>query len=163
MWARNSWISKMVLASPGCIVMNLWLSATSEDETNFLWDVSAGSIMCRPKVSYLCEECRTNLTNLLKPCSYGLSFHEFRPRFALFPVVGTGRNNVAREIVSAFVVSRVMAVNSTHVKGGGEARRLQCISSLEGCREIRQATRRRNSTDHIPQVRTSSDSRFAKR
>ncbi|GBM86870.1 hypothetical protein AVEN_124747-1 [Araneus ventricosus] len=52
----------------------------------------------------------------IKPRSYGLSFHEFRPRFALFPVVGTGRIDVARGLVSTPVVSRVMAVNSSHVK-----------------------------------------------
>ncbi|GBN87358.1 hypothetical protein AVEN_212857-1 [Araneus ventricosus] len=56
---------------------------------------------------------------LLKPRSYGLSFREFRPRFALFPVVGTGRIDVARGLVSASVVSRVMTVNSSHVKGEG--------------------------------------------
>ncbi|GBM59208.1 hypothetical protein AVEN_60405-1 [Araneus ventricosus] len=32
----------------------------------------------------------------LKPRSYGLSFHEFRPLFALFPIFGTGRIDVAR-------------------------------------------------------------------
>ncbi|GBM17816.1 hypothetical protein AVEN_99687-1 [Araneus ventricosus] len=48
----------------------------------------------------------------------------------------------------------------------GVARRLQYIRSLERCREIFQATRRwngatgRNSTDHSPQLGTSSDSRF---
>ncbi|GBM65269.1 hypothetical protein AVEN_213550-1 [Araneus ventricosus] len=41
-----------------------------------------------------------------------------RPRFALFPIVGTGRIDVTRGLVSAFVVSRVMAVNRSHVKGG---------------------------------------------
>ncbi|GBM38163.1 hypothetical protein AVEN_48495-1 [Araneus ventricosus] len=54
----------------------------------------------------------------IKPRSYGLSFHEFRPRFALFPIVGTRRIDVARGLVSVSVVSRVMAVNSSHVKGG---------------------------------------------
>ncbi|GBM02293.1 hypothetical protein AVEN_108832-1 [Araneus ventricosus] len=48
--------------------------------------------------------------------------------------------------------------------GGGVARQ----RSLERCREICQATCRsngatgQNSTEHSPQVRTSSDSRFAK-
>ncbi|GBO37136.1 hypothetical protein AVEN_174154-1 [Araneus ventricosus] len=51
----------------------------------------------------------------------GLSFHEFRPRFALFPVVGTGRIDVARSHISASVVSRVVAVNSSHAKGRGSA------------------------------------------
>ncbi|GBL74602.1 hypothetical protein AVEN_235509-1 [Araneus ventricosus] len=32
----------------------------------------------------------------IKLRSNGLSFHEFRPRFALFPAVGTGRIDVAR-------------------------------------------------------------------
>ncbi|GBM76624.1 hypothetical protein AVEN_51678-1 [Araneus ventricosus] len=51
--------------------------------------------------------------------SNGLSFYEFRPRFALFPVFETGRSNVARGLVIASVVSRVMAVNSSHIKGKG--------------------------------------------
>ncbi|GBM85846.1 hypothetical protein AVEN_37493-1 [Araneus ventricosus] len=51
--------------------------------------------------------------------SYVLSFHEFRPRFVLFPMVGTGRIDVARRLVSASVVSRVMAVNCSHFKGKG--------------------------------------------
>ncbi|GBM98557.1 hypothetical protein AVEN_186094-1 [Araneus ventricosus] len=80
---------------------------------------------------------------IVKPRSYGLSFHEFRPRFALFPVVGTGRIGVARGLVSASVVSRFMAVNSSHSKGRrGVSRRRQCIRSLERCREICQASRR---------------------
>ncbi|GBO06701.1 hypothetical protein AVEN_109366-1 [Araneus ventricosus] len=54
-----------------------------------------------------------------KPRSYGLSFHEFHPRFTLFLVIGTGRIDVARELVGASVASRVMAVNSSHVKGAG--------------------------------------------
>ncbi|GBL85831.1 hypothetical protein AVEN_63164-1 [Araneus ventricosus] len=51
--------------------------------------------------------------------SNGLSFHEFRLRFALFPVVGIGRIDVARGFVSASVVSRVMAVNRSRIKGKG--------------------------------------------
>ncbi|GBL87920.1 hypothetical protein AVEN_192084-1 [Araneus ventricosus] len=104
----------------------------------------------------------------IKPRSYGLPFHEFRPRFALFPVVGTGRIDVAHELVSASVVSRVMGVNSSHVKEGGAARRRQYVRSLERYQEICQITRRGkgatcwNSIDHRSQVRTSSDSRFAK-
>ncbi|GBM36588.1 hypothetical protein AVEN_162027-1 [Araneus ventricosus] len=35
-----------------------------------------------------------------------------------------------------------MTVNSSHVKGGGVARRRQCIPSLEHCRELCQATAR---------------------
>ncbi|GBN99391.1 hypothetical protein AVEN_72217-1 [Araneus ventricosus] len=116
----------------------------------------------------------------LKLPSYGLPFHEFRPRFVLFPIVGTGRIDVARGLVSASVASRVMAVNSSHVKG---TRRRQRFRSLERCRGICQATLRRNgaivrnSTDHkyepratrglakphavgTPQVRAQSDSRF---
>ncbi|GBO33183.1 hypothetical protein AVEN_85606-1 [Araneus ventricosus] len=98
----------------------------------------------------------------LKQRSYGLSFHELRPRFALFPIVGTGRIDVARGLVSASVDSRIMAVNSSHIKGRVVARRRQCIRSHERCQEICQATRHvnsatvRNSTAHSPQVRTSS-------
>ncbi|GBM03830.1 hypothetical protein AVEN_231303-1 [Araneus ventricosus] len=55
----------------------------------------------------------------IKLCSYGLSFHEFRPRFVLFPTVGTGKIDVARGLVSAYVVSRVMVVTSSHIKGRG--------------------------------------------
>ncbi|GBO33776.1 hypothetical protein AVEN_45267-1, partial [Araneus ventricosus] len=42
-----------------------------------------------------------------------------------------------------------MAVNSSHVKGGGEARRRHCIRSLERCREICQATCRRRTRLYI--------------
>ncbi|GBN09016.1 hypothetical protein AVEN_90927-1 [Araneus ventricosus] len=55
----------------------------------------------------------------LKLRSYGLFLHEFRPRFVLFPIVGTGRIDAARGLVSASVVSRVIAVNSSHIKGRG--------------------------------------------
>ncbi|GBM88960.1 hypothetical protein AVEN_269060-1 [Araneus ventricosus] len=51
--------------------------------------------------------------------SYGLSFHEFRPRFELFSIAGTGRIDVACGLVSESGVSRVMAVNSSHIKGRG--------------------------------------------
>ncbi|GBN10713.1 hypothetical protein AVEN_261930-1 [Araneus ventricosus] len=59
------------------------------------------------------------LRPLLKLRSNGLSFYEFRPRFALFPVVGTGIIDVVRGLVSASMVSRVVAVNNSHIKGGG--------------------------------------------
>ncbi|GBL75981.1 hypothetical protein AVEN_234299-1 [Araneus ventricosus] len=94
----------------------------------------------------------------LKPFSYGLSFHEFRPRFALFPVVGTGRIDVACGVASASVVSLVIAVNSSHFKGGGVARQRQYIRSLECRREIRQATRRGNgapTTVHMCESRAT--------
>ncbi|GBM47489.1 hypothetical protein AVEN_153700-1 [Araneus ventricosus] len=58
--------------------------------------------------SDFCHKLRSNV----------LSFHKFRPRFTLFPVVGTGRIDVSRGLVSACVVSRVVAVNSSHIKGG---------------------------------------------
>ncbi|GBN66990.1 hypothetical protein AVEN_127352-1 [Araneus ventricosus] len=76
------------------------------------------------------------LQSSVKPRSYGLFFDEFRPRFTLLPVVGTGRIELARGLVSASVASRVMAVNSSHIKGGGVARRRRCIGSYERCREI---------------------------
>ncbi|GBN91304.1 hypothetical protein AVEN_31561-1 [Araneus ventricosus] len=104
----------------------------------------------------------------LKLSFYGLSFQEIRPRFSLFPIVGTGRIDVARGLPSASIVSCVLEVNSSYVKGGVVARRRRCVHPLEHCQEICQATRRENtaigwnSTDHSPQVRTSSDSRFAK-
>ncbi|GBN73243.1 hypothetical protein AVEN_267793-1 [Araneus ventricosus] len=94
--------------------------------------------------------------NTIKPRSYGLSFHEYCPQFALFPIVGTGRIDVARGLVSASVVSRVMAINSSHVKEGGVIRRRQCNRSLERRREVCQATRSgngetgRNSSDNSP-------------
>ncbi|GBM15880.1 hypothetical protein AVEN_258425-1 [Araneus ventricosus] len=46
----------------------------------------------------------------LKLRSISLSFHELRPWFALFPVVGTGRIDVACGLVSASVASRVMVL-----------------------------------------------------
>ncbi|GBN35794.1 hypothetical protein AVEN_204782-1 [Araneus ventricosus] len=73
--------------------------------------------------------------------SNGLSFHEFRPRFVLFLVVGTRRIDVARGLVSGSVVSRVVAVSSSHIKG---TRRCHCICSLEHCRDICKGKRRRN-------------------
>ncbi|GBO21435.1 hypothetical protein AVEN_61385-1 [Araneus ventricosus] len=88
-----------------------------------------------------------------------MSFRKFRPRFALFPVFGTGRINVVCGLVSASVVSRVVAVNSSHIK---EARRRHCIRSLKHCRDICKVKRRRKgtSTDHSQQMRTSSGSKF---
>ncbi|GBM35590.1 hypothetical protein AVEN_121040-1 [Araneus ventricosus] len=67
----------------------------------------------------------------MKMRSNGLSFHEFRPRFALFPVVGTGRIDVARGLVSASVVSRVVAVNSSRIKGPDGAIASFLSSSVE--------------------------------
>ncbi|GBN82891.1 hypothetical protein AVEN_15939-1, partial [Araneus ventricosus] len=55
-----------------------------------------------------CTEMQSLSAESVKPRSYGLSFHEFRQWFALFPVVGTERIDVARGIASAPVVSRVM-------------------------------------------------------
>ncbi|GBN14644.1 hypothetical protein AVEN_55623-1, partial [Araneus ventricosus] len=78
-----------------------------------------------------------SLTIKLRP--NGLSFHKFRPRFALFPVVGTGRIDVTRGIVSASVVSRIMAVNSSRIKGTNGA-----IASVHSNRDICKATRRKN-------------------
>ncbi|GBO09108.1 hypothetical protein AVEN_132032-1 [Araneus ventricosus] len=80
--------------------------------------------------------------------SNGLSFLEFRLRFELFPVVGTGGIDVALGLVSASAVFRFVAVNSSHIKG---TRRRHCISSLEYCRDICKANRRRNgATVRIP-------------
>ncbi|GBN12062.1 hypothetical protein AVEN_190415-1 [Araneus ventricosus] len=61
-----------------------------------------------------------------------------------------------------------MAANSSHIKGWGVAKQCQCIRSLERCPDIGLATRHGNgttcwnSTDHSPQVRSSSGSGFAK-
>ncbi|GBL73088.1 hypothetical protein AVEN_128242-1 [Araneus ventricosus] len=52
----------------------------------------------------------------LKPRSHDQITHRFRPRFALFPVVGTGRFDVAWGIVRASVISRSVAVNSSNIK-----------------------------------------------
>ncbi|GBN38172.1 hypothetical protein AVEN_160451-1 [Araneus ventricosus] len=49
--------------------------------------------------------------------SNGLYFHRFCPQFALFPVVGKGRIDVARGLVIESVVSRVVGVSSSHIKG----------------------------------------------
>ncbi|GBM52913.1 hypothetical protein AVEN_197219-1 [Araneus ventricosus] len=51
--------------------------------------------------------------------SYGLSFCELQPWFALFLFVRTGRIDVDRGLVNTSVVSRVMTVNSSHIKGRG--------------------------------------------
>ncbi|GBL87272.1 hypothetical protein AVEN_270537-1 [Araneus ventricosus] len=60
---------------------------------------------------------RTSLVHgSLKLRSNGVSFHEFRQRFALFTVVETGRIDVVRALVSASVVSRVVVVNSSRIK-----------------------------------------------
>ncbi|GBM79626.1 hypothetical protein AVEN_131225-1 [Araneus ventricosus] len=56
------------------------------------------------------------MTYSLKLRSNGLSFHRFRPRFMLFPVVGMGRIYVACGLVSAFLVSHIVTVNSLHIK-----------------------------------------------
>ncbi|GBL85409.1 hypothetical protein AVEN_34598-1 [Araneus ventricosus] len=86
-----------------------------------------------------CDEPQINKRVKLR--SNCLSFHEFRPRFALFPIVGTGRIDVARGLVSGSVVSRVVVVNSSRIKG---TRRRHCIYSLEHCRDICKATRCRH-------------------
>ncbi|GBN37529.1 hypothetical protein AVEN_56825-1 [Araneus ventricosus] len=49
----------------------------------------------------------------LKLRSNGLSSQEFRPRFTLFPVIGTGRIDVARGFVSAYVVSCVVTARAS--------------------------------------------------
>ncbi|GBM54297.1 hypothetical protein AVEN_90479-1 [Araneus ventricosus] len=77
---------------------------------------------------------KQNRTPLI--CSYDLPFHEFRPRFALFPFFRRGRVYVASGLVSASVVSHVIVVNSSHIKGRGMARRRHCIYSRERCPEI---------------------------
>ncbi|GBM81769.1 hypothetical protein AVEN_106594-1 [Araneus ventricosus] len=53
----------------------------------------------------------------VKPRSHDQITHRFRPRFALFPVVGTGRFDAVRGFLSASVVSRDLAVNSSDIKG----------------------------------------------
>ncbi|GBN88987.1 hypothetical protein AVEN_173425-1 [Araneus ventricosus] len=99
-----------------------------------------------------------NFFTRVKPRSYGLSFHEFRPRFALFHLAGIGRIDVARGLLSASVVSGVMAVNSSHVKGRGSG---QTASVHPFTRTLPRDLP--SHADHSPQVRTSSDSRFDKR
>ncbi|GBO00699.1 hypothetical protein AVEN_271575-1 [Araneus ventricosus] len=61
--------------------------------------------------------CLSTSSVRVKLRSNGLSFHRFRPRFALFPFVGTGRIEMDNGLVSASLVSRVVAVNSSHIKG----------------------------------------------
>ncbi|GBN92716.1 hypothetical protein AVEN_33231-1 [Araneus ventricosus] len=97
----------------------------------------------------------------LNPNHSRIRKYALHPQFALFLVVGTERIDVVRGFASAPVVSRVMAVYSSHIKGGGVARRRQCILSLERYREIcNEPWERRDwSESHRPQVRTS---RFVK-
>ncbi|GBN50296.1 hypothetical protein AVEN_133250-1 [Araneus ventricosus] len=89
-------------------------------------------------------------TLILKPRSYDLSFHEFRPLFALFPTIGKGRNDAAREPVGAFVGFRVIAVNSSHIKG----RRTSQTASVHPFTRVLprefQATRRRDKASEGP-------------
>ncbi|GBO20427.1 hypothetical protein AVEN_199582-1 [Araneus ventricosus] len=59
----------------------------------------------------------------LKPRTHDQITHRFRPRCALLTVVGTGRFDVARGLVRASVVSRVVAVNSSNIK---DARTERC-------------------------------------
>ncbi|GBN87506.1 hypothetical protein AVEN_180771-1 [Araneus ventricosus] len=85
----------------------------------------------------------------------------FRLRFALFPVVGTGRIDVTRGLVSASVVSRVVAINSSHIKGPDDAIASVHSRAAEIFAKSRAVGRvSLNSTDHSPQVRTSSDPKF---
>ncbi|GBN00581.1 hypothetical protein AVEN_215638-1 [Araneus ventricosus] len=65
------------------------------------------SVTETPALSLLC----------VKPRTHDQITHRFRPRFALLPVVGTGRFDVARWFVRASVVFGVVAVNSSDIKG----------------------------------------------
>ncbi|GBM59617.1 hypothetical protein AVEN_218929-1 [Araneus ventricosus] len=67
----------------------------------------------------------------IKLRSKDLSFHRFHPRIAFFPVVGTGRIDVARGLVSESVVSSVGALNRSHIKGPNAAIASVHSSSLE--------------------------------
>ncbi|GBN52138.1 hypothetical protein AVEN_145806-1 [Araneus ventricosus] len=82
------------------------------------------------------------------------------------PSFGTGRIGVASWLASASVVSRFMAVNNSQVKGG---RRGQTVSVHPFTRALPRDLPKNApskwsdwSEFHRPQVRTSSDSRFAK-
>ncbi|GBN67973.1 hypothetical protein AVEN_262664-1 [Araneus ventricosus] len=87
----------------------------------------------------------------VKPCSYGLFFHEFRPRFALFPIVGTVKNDVSPGLVCASVVSRVMAIDISHVKGGESAQMASVHPFTRALpRDLRNHVQ--NSTGHSLQV-----------
>ncbi|GBM43524.1 hypothetical protein AVEN_133831-2-1, partial [Araneus ventricosus] len=83
----------------------------------------------------------------------------FRPRLALFPVVGTGRIDVARGVVSASVVFRVLAINISHIKGPDSAIASVHSSAAEIFAKLKRSVCS-NSIDHSPQVQTSSDSKF---
>ncbi|GBL63330.1 hypothetical protein AVEN_170765-1 [Araneus ventricosus] len=71
--------------------------------------------------------------------------------------------------ISTFVVSLVMAVNSSHIKGRGSGQTASvhpfhssAAQRFGKPRAVGTALTVKNSTDHSPQVRTSSDSKFAK-
>ncbi|GBL97160.1 hypothetical protein AVEN_144603-1 [Araneus ventricosus] len=98
----------------------------------------------------------------LKLSFNGLSFHRFRPRFALFPVVVTGRIHVAGGLISASVVSRVVAVNSSHIKGPDGAIASVHSSTAEIFAKPRAVGTARlfEFQDHNPQVQTSNDLKF---
>ncbi|GBO23741.1 hypothetical protein AVEN_24220-1 [Araneus ventricosus] len=65
--------------------------------------------------------CKDHIPNFipvaLKPRTHDQIIHRFRPRCALLPIVGTGRFDVTRGLVRASAVSRVVAVNSSEIKG----------------------------------------------
>ncbi|GBM43297.1 hypothetical protein AVEN_220825-1 [Araneus ventricosus] len=59
----------------------------------------------------------------LKPRTHDQITHRFRLRYALLPAMGTGRFDVARGLVRASVVSRLVAVKSSNIKDARTERR----------------------------------------
>ncbi|GBM08635.1 hypothetical protein AVEN_52470-1 [Araneus ventricosus] len=59
----------------------------------------------------------------VKPRTHDQITHRFRLRCALLPAIGTGRFDVARGLIRASVVSRLVAVNSSNIKDARSERR----------------------------------------
>ncbi|GBO18576.1 hypothetical protein AVEN_119416-1 [Araneus ventricosus] len=74
--------------------------------------MSVCEIMPHLLTSCLQEE----LSSILKGRTHDQITHRFRPRCVSFPVIGTGRLDVARGLVRASAVSRVVAVNRSNIE-----------------------------------------------
>ncbi|GBL65811.1 hypothetical protein AVEN_158519-1 [Araneus ventricosus] len=123
----------------------------------------------RENGSYYCYFYSFNDTNRLvctwlnphAPCgdklrSNNLSFHRFGPRSALFPVVRTRRIDVARRLVSTSVVSRVVEVNSSHIKGADGAIASIHSSAAEKFAKPRSVVAARQFEFHRPQSKSAN-------
>ncbi|GBN96525.1 hypothetical protein AVEN_249872-1 [Araneus ventricosus] len=128
------------------------------------WGKREEESFCRLKKA-LCEATALNAPDFGKSFeihanasdyAVSLSFHDFRPRFALFRIVRTGRIDVPRGLVSASVVSRVVAINSSRIKGPYGTIASVHSSAAEIFAKPRAVGTARLFEFHRPQVRTSN-------